>query len=97
MPQHADDAAEDLGRADRRVQLRARRIVGARPAGDRHRLLARRVGERVAEGDEVEEVVGVQVGDQHGVDVDVVAERRSLEKTPLPQSSSSAKSPSSMR
>ena len=61
------------------------------PAGDRHRLLARRVGERVGVGDQVEEVVGVQVGDQHRVDVGVVAERRSFENTPLPQSSSSGR------
>ena len=43
-------------------------------AADRDRLLARRVSERVAERHQVEEVVGVEVTDQHGVDVDVLAE-----------------------
>ena len=45
---------------------------------DRHRLLARRVGQRVGERHEVEEVVGVQVRDHDRVDVDVVDEAPQL-------------------
>jgi hypothetical protein len=44
----------------------------------RHRLLARRVGQRVGEGNDVEDVVGVQVGDDHRVDVDVVTKSPQL-------------------
>jgi hypothetical protein len=42
-------------------------------AADRYGLLARRVAERVAERDQVQEVIGMQVADQDRVDVDVVA------------------------
>ena len=62
---------------------------GPAPAPNGHGLLARRVAERVAERDEVQAVVGVHVPDDHRLDIDVVAYRRSLENTPLPQSSSS--------
>ena len=78
LPPRADDAAEDVARARRARGARARRAVGARPAVDRHRLLARRVGQRVGVRDEVEEVVGVQVRDDDRVDVDVVAEAAQL-------------------
>jgi hypothetical protein len=60
------------------VQDRPRRVVGARPAVDRDRLLARRVHERVRVRDEVEDVVGVQVRDDDRVDVDVVHELAQL-------------------
>ena len=43
-----------------------------------HGLLSRRVRERIAERDQVEEVVGVQMADQDGVDVDVVTEASQL-------------------
>jgi hypothetical protein len=65
------------------VQRRARRRVGARPAVDRHRLLARRVDQPVGERDEVEEVVGVQVADDHAVDRDVVDEAPELAEDPV--------------
>jgi hypothetical protein len=42
------------------------------------RLLAWRVGQRVGERDEVEEVVGVQVRDDDRIDVGVVAEAPQL-------------------
>jgi len=60
--------AKNLPRADRREQLRARGIARARPPRDRNRLLTGGIAERVAERNEVEEVVGVQVADQHRVD-----------------------------
>ena len=69
----ADDLAEGLGGAAGSMQLGASGVVGARPAVDRNRLLARSVGERVGVGDEIEEVIRMQVGDQHRVDVDVIA------------------------
>src|SRR4051812_45450435 len=74
----ADDAPVRLARASRRDQARAGGAVDARPAVDRHGLLARRVRERVAERDEVEEVVGVQVRDDDGVHARVVAETAQL-------------------
>ena len=76
-----DDAAERVARAGRRVQRGRRASVPA--SGDRHRLLARRVGQRVGERDEVEEVVGVQVGEDHRVDVDVVDEAAQLGEHPV--------------
>ena len=72
LPQVPDDAPERVAAAGRHVQLGPRGVVGAGPAVDRHRLLARRVGERVGVRHEVEEVVGVEVRDDDGVDVDVV-------------------------
>ena len=54
------------------MQLRTRWAASARPAADRDRLLAWRVAERIAERDEIEEVIGVQVADQNGIHVDVV-------------------------
>ena len=60
-PAPAADAAQRVAAACGHVQLRARRVVGARPAVDGHRLLARRVGQRRGEGHEVEDVIGVQV------------------------------------
>src|SRR5438105_8005207 len=52
--------------------MRPRRVVGSGPPRHGHRLLARRVREAVAERQQVEEVVRVQMADQDGVDVDVV-------------------------
>jgi hypothetical protein len=68
----ADHAAERLLGARGRVQLGPGRVVRAGPAVHGHRLLARRVRERVRVRDQVEEVVGVQVRDDDGVHVDVV-------------------------
>jgi acetaldehyde dehydrogenase (acetylating) len=53
-------------------------VLGAGPAVDRHGLLAGRVGQPVGVGDEVEEVVGVHVRHDDGIDVDVVAEAAQL-------------------
>ena len=83
VPPAADDPAETIRGAGRCPQLRAGGIERPGPAGDRHGLLARRVGERVAERDEVEDVVGVQVADQHRVDVHVIAEAPELREHPV--------------
>ena len=53
--------------------MRARGVGGAGVPADGHGLLARRIAQGVAERDQVEEVIGVQVGDQHRIDIDVVA------------------------
>ncbi len=74
----ADDATEAVTGAGRGMQLRAGGMRGAGPAVDGHGLLARRVGERVGERDEVEEVIGVQVRDDDRVDVHVVDEPAQL-------------------
>ena len=74
----ADDSPEHLLRAVRRVQLGARGRLRAGPAVDRGGLLARRVGERVGERDQVEEVVRVQMRDHDRVDLGVVAEAAQL-------------------
>ena len=74
---------------------RPRRRVGPGPAGDRNRLLARRVGERVAERHEVEEVVGVEVADQDRVDVDVVAVAGAASRTRRCRSRAAARYPPS--
>ena len=72
------------GRRPRRdVQLGARRVVGSGPAVDGHGLLSRRVGERIGEGHEIEEVVGVQVRDHHGVHVHVVHPLPQLSEDPV--------------
>jgi hypothetical protein len=63
---------EHVARAHRRVRLRPGRAARSRPASNRHRLLAGGVRERAAERAEIEEVVGVQVTDQHRVDIDVL-------------------------
>ena len=47
------------------------------------RLLAGSVGEGVGVGHQVEEVVGVEVGDRNGVDVDVVAVLPQLREDPV--------------
>ena len=78
LPHAPTTRRKSVGGARRHVQLGAGRVVGARPAADRHGLLARRVGQRVGERDEVEEVVGVQVRDDDRVDVDVVDEAPQL-------------------
>ena len=77
-PAAAADPAHRRAPARGHVQARARGAVGARPAVDRDRLLARRVGQPRGERDEVEDVVGVQVADHHGVDARVVAEAPQL-------------------
>ena len=61
----ADDPPKEVLGADGRVQLRARRLLGPRPPRHRHGLLARRVAQRIAVRDEVEDMVGVEVADQH--------------------------------
>ena len=76
--ERAGDLPEHVGGAVGGVQVGSRRRVGAGPAGHGDRLLARRVRERVAERHQVEEVVGVQMADQHRVDVDVVADAAEL-------------------
>ena len=81
MPAGRAQAPERVARARRGDQPRARRVGGARPAVDRHRLVARRVGERRRERHEVEDVVGVQVRDHDRVDVRVVARRRAASRT----------------
>ena len=91
----ADDPAERLARARRRVQPRPAG-VGARPAA-RDRLLAGRVGQRVGERDEIEEVVGVQVRDHDGVDVDVVDEAAQLGEHAVAAVEQQAEPPSSTR
>lgn len=53
-------------------------MVGPRPAVNRDWLLARSVGEGIGVGDEVEEVVRVQMGDENRVNVEVVAEAPKL-------------------
>ena len=78
LPHAPTTRRKQLGRTAGRVQLGPRRLVGARPAVDRRRLLARRVGERVGERNEVEEVVRVQVRDHDRVDLRVVAEAAQL-------------------
>src|SRR5205823_3518779 len=55
-PPRSGDPAERLTRPAGRDQARMGRAVGAGPAVDGYRLLAGRVGERVRERDEVEEV-----------------------------------------
>ena len=74
---------EQLARAHRRPQLRAGRLIGSRPASHWHRLLTGRVCERVAEGHQIEDVVGVEMADQNGVDVDVITEATQLGKNPV--------------
>ena len=68
----ADHGPERLPRARGDDQPWARRVVGARVAGDRHRLLARGQQERVGVRDQVDEVVGVDMRDHDRVDVGVV-------------------------
>jgi hypothetical protein len=68
----ADHPPERVARPRGNVQLGAGGAVRAGPAVHRHGLLARRVGERVGERDEVEEVVRVEVRDHDGVHVHVV-------------------------
>ena len=75
----APGGAFSRGRAGRRC----------RAAADRHRLLARRVGQRRGERHEVEDVVGVQVRDRRPRRRRVVDDAaRSFPNTPRPQSSS---------
>ena len=69
--------------AGRNVEGGAGWAVRARPAIHGNRLLARRVGERVGVRDEVEEVVGVQVGDHDGVHVHVVDPLAQLGEDPV--------------
>ena len=71
LPQ-APTTRRNVSRAPGGACSAAAPVRGAGPAVDRHRLLARRVGQRVRVRHEVEEVVRVQVGDEHRVDVDVV-------------------------
>src|SRR3712207_8036068 len=59
----SDDAPEQLPRAGGRVQHGAGGAVGPGPAVDRHGLLPGRVREGVRVGNEVQEVVGVEVRD----------------------------------
>ena len=73
-----DDGAERVGRAQRRVELGAGRVLRSGPPGHWHRLLARRVRQRVRERNQIEEVVGVHVADDHRSDIDVVAESPQL-------------------
>jgi len=79
----ADELTEHRPCAAGRAQARASRVAGPRPPGDGNRLLARGIRERVTERDEVEDVVGVQVADQDGVDVDVVTEAPQLREHPV--------------
>ena len=67
-----DDPAEHVLGPGRRIQVGPGRVAGSRPARHRNRLLARGVGEGVAEWDQVQEMIGVQVADQDRIDVDVV-------------------------
>jgi hypothetical protein len=78
------DAREGLPRPRRPDEQRARRVVRAGPAVDRDRLLARGVGQARGERHEVEEVIGVQVRDHHGVDVHVVDDRAQLAEDARP-------------
>jgi len=71
-------ASEHVARTGGGVQHGPRGAVGARPALHRHRLLARRIGQRVGERHEVEEVIGVHVRDHHRIDVAVVAKAAQL-------------------
>ncbi len=66
-------SAKDSWRTVRGDEARAGGLGDARPAVHRDRLLPWRVGQRAREGHEVEDVVGVQVGDDHRVHGDVVA------------------------
>ena len=68
----AHDPPEGLDGAGRRDQPRAGGVVGPLPGVHRDRLLLGRVDQRVGEGDEVEEVIGVEVGEDHRVDLGVV-------------------------
>ena len=72
VPPGSDHSAEAVTCPARRDQPGAGRVVGPRPPGHGHRLLAGRVRERVRVGDQVQDVVGVQVRDQGGVEVHVV-------------------------
>ena len=58
-------------------------MIGARPPSDRDRLLAWCVGERITERDQIEEVIGMQMADQNGADVDVVPEAAKLREDPV--------------
>ena len=61
----ADHPPEDSRAPGGAIRARSRGAVGAGPRRHGNRLLARGVGERVGVGDEVEDVVGVQVADEH--------------------------------
>src|SRR4051794_2500059 len=80
----ADDPAVGLARPPGRDEARAGRAVDAGPAVDGYRLLPRRVREGVAERDEVEEVVGVEMADDDCVDLRVVTEAAQLREDAVP-------------
>ena len=69
-------------------------VVGAGVPADRHGLLARRVGQRGGVRHEVEDVVGVQVGDDDRVDLPVVAGARAACRTRRSRSRAAGCSPS---
>jgi hypothetical protein len=74
----ADHLAEALAGAGRGDQAGAGGAVGPRVPADRDRLLAGRIGQRVRIRDQVEEMVGVQVGDDHRVQFGVIAKQAEL-------------------
>jgi hypothetical protein len=76
----ADDRqrAEELRRAARDEQLRGRRAAGRAGIRAPAAVGARPVGQRARVGNEVEEVIGVHVGDHHAVDGGVVTHAAQL-------------------
>src|SRR4051812_43876655 len=77
-PPRAGDPPEHVPRAGRRDEPRAGRLVGARPHVHGHRLLARGVRERIGVGDDVEDVVGVEMREDDRVDLRVIPEAPEL-------------------
>src|SRR5205085_3286009 len=79
----AHDLAKHLGGAWWGVQRGTGRLAGPGPARDGDGLLAGRVCERVAKGDQIEEVIGVQVTQEDRIDIDVVDVTTKLGEHPV--------------